>query len=283
MSYNLVFNSTNVSGNQNSTFNYNFLGSTLPLDEGTEICISSATIPYSWFNITTIYNNTSFQVVFTIGVTLTTYTITLPQGFYSISDINNFLQNYCITNGLYLIDGNGNNIYYLQIVLNTTYYSTQILSFPVPISLPSGYTQPSNWVGYPTVTATPYIILGANNFKLLLGFSGGNYPPSVQTTSYSVLSNVLPPLGSNVNALIFTCNLVNNSCVSPTNILDSFPINTTFGSNLTYVPSFEKWVKVTSGRFNRITLTMLDQNLNTIYANDPNISITLLIRPAQKK
>ena len=262
MAYNLVLNSSNVVGSNNSQFVYNFLGSTLHIKEGTRICISSLTIPYSFFNITQPYNNLTFQFNWRVGVTTTTYTITLPQGFYLVSDINQFLQSYMIQNGMYLINGSGDYVYYLQMVYNTTYYATQILSFAVPTSLPATWVQPSNWLGYPSVANTPQLILSSNNFRKILGFSAGSYPPTPQTTDYSITSNVLPPIGSNINALIFSCNLVNNAVVVPSNILDSCPINATFGSNITYFPSFEKWVKINKGVYNNITFNILDQNLN---------------------
>ena len=280
MAFNLVLNSSNVVGTDNSTFVYSFLGSTsLNVKQGTKICISSMTLPYSFFNITQAYNNLTFQFNWRVGVTTTTYTITLPQGFYLVSDITNFLENYFIQNGMYLVDSTGSNVYYLQIDYNTTYYATQILSFAVPTSLPAGYTQPSNWLGYPSVANTPQLILSSNNFRKLLGFSAGSYPPAPLTTNYSITSNVLPPIGSNVNAIIVSCSLVSNNVVVPSDILDSFPINATFGSNINYFPSFEKWVKMNAGIYNSITIRLLDQNLNTIKANDPNISLTLLIQP----
>lgn len=280
MGYNLVINSSNVVGNNNSTFVYNFLGSTsLHIKDGTKICVSSISLPYSFFNITQSYNNQTFQFNWRVGITTTTYTITLPAGFYLVSDITNYLQNYFIQNGMYLIDNTGNNVYYLVLNYNTSYYATQILSFAVPTSLPTGYTQPSNWLGYPSVANTPQLILSSNNFKSILGFTVGSYPPAPQTTNYSITSNILPPIGSNINAVILTCSLVNNNVTIPSNILDSFPINTTFGSNIVYAPSFEKWVKLNAGTYNNISIQLLDQNLNVINANDSNISLTLLIQP----
>jgi len=58
--------------------------------------------------------------------------------------------------------------------------------------------------------------------------------------------------------------------------------NVSFGSNITYQPSFERYVSVSDGTFNNFTFTFRDQNLNDIYAKDPNVSITLIIRPRKK-
>jgi hypothetical protein len=65
----------------------------------------------------------------------------------------------------------------------------------------------------------------------------------------------------------------------PSDILDSMPIhNSTFGTNITYDPSFEKFITLSNGTFNNFTFSFRDQNLNEIYARDPNVSITLIIR-----
>jgi hypothetical protein len=78
------------------------------------------------------------------------------------------------------------------------------------------------------------------------------------------------------------CSLVYNPCAVPSDVLDSMPIkDTSFGSNITYDPSFEKYVSLSNGTFNNFTFSFRDQNLNEIYARDPNVSITLIIR--QKK
>ena len=93
----------------------------------------------------------------------------------------------------------------------------------------------------------------------------------------SVLSSSTPNL-TQVNSLTMRCSLVNNNVAMPTDILDSIPINTKFGSNINYAPNYEKWVKISSGTFNSFTISLSDQNLNPLYALDSNVSITLLIK-----
>ena len=64
----------------------------------------------------------------------------------------------------------------------------------------------------------------------------------------------------------------------PSDILDCIPINSTFGSNITYSPSFPKWIKIKDGTYNNMIITLTDQNFNTIYARDSNIILNLMIR-----
>ena len=285
-SFTLVINSSNVTNtNTNSIYTYNFIGGGFKVEEGMECMISSAQIPYSIFNITAAYNNNSFQLNFPTGASgYTTFNLTIPDGFYTMNDFNNYIQQYCITNGLYLINSSGQNVYYLNFSVNQNYYAIQILLYTVPRSLPTGYTAPSNWIGYSTYTSdrTPYIVIN-NNLSDYLGFTAGQYPPTLpQITNYSILSNKKPPLASYVNSLIIHCSLVNNPVISPSDILDAFQIsNTTFGANINYTPNIEKYVKLTRGTYNSMVLYITDQNNNPITMLDPNILITILFKKSK--
>ena len=66
-------------------------------------------------------------------------------------------------------------------------------------------------------------------------------------------------------------------------MLDAISVNgATFGANINYNPSFEKFVDVSDGNYNQLTITLVDQNLNTLVARDPNILLTLQFRPKTK-
>ena len=289
MSFTLVLNSTNVtSSSTNTTFKYNFINGGFQL-KNMEMCVSSITLPYSFYNVSSYYNNRTFSLIFPTAATTTTISVTLPEGFYTVTDINSYIQQICLDNGAYLIDSTGNYVYYQQLVYNSTYYSVQLLLYPVPTTLPTGYSYASAGTLYtgsanlPTTSYTPQLVLSsAGSISTIIGFvSGATYPSTQSTTNQSILST-LTPVGSTVNSIIMQCSLVNNPVTTPSDILDSLPIhNSTFGSNITYEPSFEKFISLSDGTFNNFTFSFRDQNLNEIYARDPNVSITLIIR--QKK
>ena len=65
--------------------------------------------------------------------------------------------------------------YFINMLYNETYYANQVVLKTVPTSLPTGYSAPSNWPGYPTVSRTPYVEILNNNFGKFLGFTIGNY------------------------------------------------------------------------------------------------------------
>lgn len=277
--FSLIVNSSNVTNlnNGNNTYQYNFINGSLTVPENALISISSATIPYSWRNITAAYNNNSYRIYWPLTVsTYTIYTVTMPDGFYSAADINTYFQNFCIANGLYLINSVGQYVYYFSFNLNINYYSIQLIATLVPTSLPSGYTAPSNWAGYPTTTMAPGIGI-TNNFSSIIGFNIGNYPTSfISAAAASYLSNTVVN-ATPVNSLTIRCSLCSNNVSVPSDILDSIPINSTYGSNIVYNPPYEKNVSLRSGTYSNFQLYLCDQNNNFVSALDSNILITLRI------
>lgn len=279
MTLNLVMNNNNVvSGSNNSSYKYTFLQPTAILDEA-EMAVSNITIPYSWFNISAANNNNTFQFYFPdSSSTATPYTVTLQDGFYSVTDINAALQQFCIANGLYLINGSGKYVYYLTLLYNPTFYAVQVIAQFVPLSLPSGWSQPANWVGFNANPSpfTPILGVTTEEFGNVIGFELGNYPP-LNTTETSTLSTKTPQ-GSIVNSLIVRCSLVDNECGFPTDVLDTIPITSAFGTNINYQPAQLKFVKLSSGVFQSFNITFVDQNLNSIIALDNNVCISLLLK-----
>jgi len=274
MSNTIVINSSNVINSDNNTFTYKLIGGNFKIPAGSRICISSVQIPYSIFNITERYGNNKFSFNWTVGAVTNTYVVTLPDGFYDVTTINQFLELFCINNGFYLVDGSGNNVYYLVLAYNVTYYSVQSLFFLVPTSLPAGFVQPANFAGYPTVSRTPGLIV-VDNFSSIIGYSPGTYGNSL--TNLSLNSN-LTPIGSPVNSLILKCNLVDNSISAQSDILDSFTIGKAiFGSNIDYTPAFQKFVKIKAGTYSDLVFQFVDQNLNNVVFKDPNVLITILL------
>ena len=158
MSFTLVLNSSNVSNTStNTSFKYNFINGGFQVKD-MEMCVSSITLPYSFYNISSYYNNQTFSLIFPKGATTQTISITLPEGFYTVPDINSYIQQICLDNGAYLIDSTGNYVYYQQLVYNSTYYSVQLLLYPVPTSLPTGYSYASAGTLYTSAANLPQLI-----------------------------------------------------------------------------------------------------------------------------
>jgi hypothetical protein len=205
----------------------------------------------------------------------------LEDGFYTVNALNARIQQFCIEKKMYLTDGSGNNVYYISITPNSTAYANQIITKLIPLSLPAGYSAPTNFAGYATTTRRPpYIEILNNGFSKYLGFTTGTYGKD-STADYNVLSNIIPQ-GTTVNTLLVKCSLVNNGTSNQSDILDAFAIGGssggTFGGNLNYTNNIEKWVRISEGRYNNFIVTIVDQNNNDIVILDNNLLINFLIR-----
>jgi hypothetical protein len=75
---------------------------------------------------------------------------------------------------------------------------------------------------------------------------------------------------------------VDNRVNGVSDILDVIPIDTTFGSNINYLPVVPNYAMLKPGKFSNFTITFCDQNFNPIYIQDPNIIINLIVK-IQKK
>lgn len=315
-SYNITLNSNNLVGLNNNTFQYNFINGSVVIPENTTMAVSQITIPYSWRNITSALGNNTWSYTMPSGGSgQTTYgPYTIPDGFYTVSDLNALIQAQLKSNGHYWylysasLGTNGNTyVYPISLSTNTSLYANTITTYVIPLSaniatvFGTGYIAGDGnngttlWSGtYPTYSgAVPQLVFSGTTTPTsktlgnLLGFvSPASYPTTYTGyTSLSVSTNgnslsaspPFAPLGSSVNGVVVRCNLIQNDVAYPTDILDSFPINTTYGSNINYLPINNNMVKLKSGRFNNLVISFADQNYNPILALDPNVLITLII------
>ena len=106
MSFTLVMNSKNSYGSGNNTYKYDFIQGNFNIPPDSEVMVANVQIPYSFYNITQSYNNNSFQFNFPTGsYGFATSTITIPDGFYTTTSLNYYLQQWMISNGYYLVNG----------------------------------------------------------------------------------------------------------------------------------------------------------------------------------
>ena len=159
MTSTIVLKSSNITDpTTNAVFKYDFPNSVNLVDH--EVALISASMYYSWNNISTILQNRTFQYQYINGSGVTkTVTVTLDEGLYEISDLNKALLFSLIEEKNYLIDDNtGENIYYLEFVINSVRNSVDINTYAVPTSLPSGNSEPEDWVGFPPTIHNPNLI-----------------------------------------------------------------------------------------------------------------------------
>lgn len=274
--YPLIINSSGLQSNaNNNTYRYSFPQGSVSFSKS-RVAVANVNMYYSWYNITAANGNNEFQFIWPYSSTL--YTLTLPDGFYDVSGLNTYIQQFCITNSLYLINATGNYVYYLELIENSNYYSVQFNSYSVPTSLPSGYTEPSGWPGYPATANGPQLWISANSFRSVIGFDAGIFPPAPQTATYSKLSTTTPQV-TPIQSIILACSLLNNKYSNPSTILYSFtPGGTTFGDLIESSPNQYSFIDIQQGQYPYFDIQFLDQSFNAITLNDTNIVVQLLIK-----
>lgn len=273
--YPLILNSASlVSGTYKNTYRYTFPQGAVRFSNS-KVAVGSISMYYSWYNIMSTYNNNEFKFIFPDAGGTTTYTLTITDGFYTIADLNSYLQQYCISQNLYLIDNSGNYVYYLEFTTNSNYYAIQFNAYPVPIALPVGWTDPG--LSFPLVSVTPQLIVEANAFRSIIGFAAGTYPAVQQPTTYSALSTSVPQV-SPTQSIILTCGLLNNKYSNPSTVLYSFsPAGTSFGSLLESNPNQYSFVDIQEGTYPYFEISFLDQDFNPLQINDTNLVVQLFI------
>jgi len=215
-----------------------------------EVALASVKMFNCQFNINDVeYGNNTFSIIVPTGNITSTINITLKNGYYSYFDINNVIQTSLINAGAYLIDGSGNNVFYIKMQSNATYYSCQVDVLSTPTALPASYTRPASGLyslsgtGLPTTAYTPQIVFPAN-FNTIVGFTAATYPSAQTTTSQSLLSNITPQINP-VSCYLLRCNLVHNIYSQPPDILFSFSSGgTTIGQSIDVKVNQFAWIDI---------------------------------------
>lgn len=258
---------------QSNTFKYNFPAGSQTFKDR-KVTIANMIIPYEWYNISTTYNNsTGISLIFPTGATTQTINLTIPNSFYTIAQLNSYLQSQMIANNFYKINGS-TNTYYLEIVANSNTGLAQLNCYDIPTT--NAYESPA--VSPSTANQVPQLVITNQNFGDLIGFATGTFPAlPTQATTYSVQSSFQPQI-SPVSSIYVCLSCVNNELSSPNNIVSVVPINATFGAQIIFSPPQFIWVKALDGVLSSVTLTLYDQNMRAIPLLDTNLTANILIQ-----
>ena len=273
----IVINSSNYLQGSGNKYVYNF-PQTSYFPAGSGIGVSNISIYNSIQNITQKRGNN----VVTLNWLGTDYVFTFPDSYMSVSDINFFLQNQCILNGLYVTANSGaDNVYFAELVINSIRYATSLNFYAIPTDAQAtalGYTKPSNatWV-YPATPQTPSLTFG-QPFGNLIGQTFGTYPlASPQSTNIQILSTQTPVI-SPVDSLILTANLINSKYSVPNNILFTVPITVSVGSIIQVPISSIIYNDILTQNFSSLEITIYDQLFNPVVLLDKELTLTLVIQ-----
>lgn len=286
----LIVNSTNlVNDGLNNKLVYKFPNSIHFKDSF--ISLSQAQMYYSWFNITSEFNNNTIQYVWIDGAGVqTTYTIKIPDGLYEVNTLNQLLQYTFIQNGHYLVNS-GQNVYYAEFILNPSRYAVQINTFLFPTSLPVGYTNPAG-VAFPPQSFNPSIILPpkvnvilgfVQNFTTNLNINNAFVPPvspyvsKLANGTLSYISTVAPNLQPNSSVIINISN-IDNQYAQPTGTCYTIIPTVAIGEVINEKPVNYIWNKLIPGTYNQLTINILGNDLSPIKIQDPSMTFVFVIK-----
>jgi hypothetical protein len=284
-------NSTNIvqDGNNNKLV-YKFPNSVTFKDK--YIAVSSISMYYSWFNITALYTNNTFTYTWN-GTVNQTYTITIPDGLWDISAINNYIQFVCLQNGTYWTVS-GTYYYPFELVVNANRYAIQLNTYYIPTVTPTNGTVPP--AGWPTVSFNS-VVTFPSDFNAIVGYTAGfasannvggtttfqsptassNYATKDSVNTISYLSNTAPQVQP-YSSILFSLSNINNPYTQPSSIIYSLNSNVGVGELISEKPPNFMWNRMIDGTYSELRLTFLGPNNIPITINDPNMTILLSIR-----
>jgi len=292
MTSTIVFNQNNiVEGTNNSTFIYKFPSSVNFNHHA--VAVESISVNYSWVNISSALNNNSFQYIWYEPAGAVTYTITFEDGLYELSDLNSRIQFEMIKNGHFLINAQGQNVYYFEFIVNSVRFSFQLNTFPVPTaadfatSAYAGWTTPvanpqggtAAWVGFYTQNFNPQVNLLSNNFYKILGFPQG-FSSSANlsvNTNLSYLSTTAPQIQPNTNVYVSMSN-IQNPYANPSSIIHNLVVSGGFGNQIVDKPNEYSWSRLISGQYNQFRLQFLGSDNQPLKILDPDTVVVMLIK-----
>lgn len=281
----LLLNKLNlVDDGYNSKFRFQF-SQTIRFNEGEQIAVSSAQIPYSNFNIMSQYNNNKFQYTHNSG-SPGSFDVLFNDGFYTVDDMNYYLEQIMISNGHYLVNGDGQNVYYLKISTNQNRYRIQLDCFVIPSTLPTGWTNPAsfNLTSYGGKCFNFNFIAG-QKFQSLIGFNDGAYGANnLVNTSYLGQSVPSPAL---VNSYLITVpTLVNQSAINinTTSAIYAKTPDVDFGNNIIMEPNAFVWIDVNPGNYSYIDVVLCSgDDGRQLTLQDPNSLILLVVKTKDER
>lgn len=261
----------------------------------------------SWYNFTAARGNNTFQYVFPEGSSnvYTTHTVTLLDGAYeTIEEVNDYLQAAMVKNGDYLIywdkeEGTSTNTFYIELATSTIQYTYVLTLTPLPAVINANFPTDASASGYyagtnvltgsnalllpqfivPNTgaqagTATP----GQYSFSKSTGFTPGTFG-SQGTSPLSTFSSNFAPQIQYSSVINIACNLVNMGDVNRNpNVFFQFVPDAAFGELVVVIPPYPVFVPVADSFYSYIQISLLDENLNPLQLNDPQIYGAVIVQ-----
>lgn len=243
------------------------------MNDDSKVGLGTLIAHYSWYNITAAFGNNTISYNWQ-GVQSD---IVIPDGFYSTAALSAYLQSVMKANGHYLVDGDGNDVFYISLATNITYYGVTLTCDPVPLTtLPSGYTNPATIV---LDGNCPLLVVTNQLFGNLLGFTAATMPAVTQNTQYAVNNGFVGQIHP-VTAVIMHCSLVGSGSG-----MNSFPQaiavftpTVGFASQIILDRTANPFMfPVAAGSYDEVEIRFTDQQGRALAIRDPETTIVSLV------
>jgi hypothetical protein len=232
---------------------------------------------YSWFNISSLKGNNTFKYTWADGVEKT---VVVQDGIWSYGEIRSYLKQQMFANGHYLLDENGRETYYLDLVLNPALYCLSLTCTPLPAALPVDWTNPALVDLVACAGKAPSLTILSNGFDTFTGFNSGSYPPGGPAAALYQINSGVPQISTSTSFNILS-NIVdpsNSFSLSPS-VLASFVLNDGIrpGSLYSREPYALDWVPIGQMQvFNTIEVRLVDQLMRPVKIEDPSSFVLIL-------
>ena len=200
------------------------------------IALSKLSIYYTWNNIKSSNNNNKFKT----SAPTWNEKFTLPDGSYSISDIQDYFE--------YILKKHGEN----ADKPSTQIYVNKIEN-RITFKIKSGYS-------LELLTKETMKSLGSTKNKVTKDKNGGNLPHLEIT-----------------EVVLVHCKMVNNDYQNDSRVIYTFVPNKSFGSLLDISPSDQIFLKTFNSEYDEIIVWFTDQNSKPLEIED-RINLTMVIK-----
>jgi hypothetical protein len=288
-SYSVVLNRSNIVKNtNNSVLKYSF-DSAISFKDA-QISLNTINLYFSWFNISAALGNNRFSYKWFdgSGQLNTVYDVLIKDGYYSVNNLNEYLQSILVSRGHYLQQvSSGNYIYFFEFVTNAVYYAIELNVYAMRTASSAGadYVRGSTDWAYPAAFTTPQVILNSTNkFNQLIGFANGVYPENTDSNNHVFTSSIAPVLEP-ISTVLLLCSFATQGGFSnPDNIIYSFTTGgSSFGDMIEKTPVVNNSVSIRDGVYSNFTIELVDQNYQRIDIKDPSVLVMVNIRmPVEK-
>ena len=247
--------------------------------KGDKLSLYSFSMYNSFYNISqTQYQNTNITFTWFDN---TVYNWTIPDGYYSLSDLNLWLQQQFILNKLYCVNSNNSqNIYFVQFQTNSVLYKAQIDLYFIPSSANAtlyGYQIPpgASWT-FPSQNTMVRITIN-DNLKVYFGTTQTTFGNITPAQNMNYLSDVCPSI-SRVFSIYLGCNLITSDFNQIGNLFSQFPISSSYGNLIKIESPIDALISIKEGIYSEITITLWDQENRPLEFIDKEMTLFLIIQ-----